>query len=46
MESMDVVKPAKNMYMSIGGKAGAEGKTPEQLLAAYSEAQSSAGACF
>ena len=46
MESMGVVEPAKNMYMSIGGKAGAEGKTPEQLLAAYSEAQSSAGACF
>ena len=46
MKSKGVVEPTKNMYMSIGGKAGAEGKTPEQLLAAYSVAQSSAGACF
>ena len=46
MESMGVVKPAKNMLRRIGGKDGAEGKTSEQLLAAYSEAQSSAGACF
>ena len=46
MESKGVEKPPKNMLRSIGGKAGAEGKTREQLLAAYSEAQSSAGACF
>jgi hypothetical protein len=46
MKSKGVEKPPKNMLRRIGGMAGAEGKAPEQLLAAYSEAQRSAGACF
>ena len=44
MKAADVEDAPKNMAWRLGGAAGASGKTPAQLSAAYSKAQSDSGA--